>query len=200
MPVDLSLLPKSNPRLFQVIVFTKRLRTKIGLFLVIAGIAETLWFRERPVDPHRMGTLAMLGTAMVIGGLAVRLVALGSLVKKRRLATTGVYSLCRHPLYLGSILIGMGFCMLFNDWHKYIAAAAYFVLFYPLAIVWEEVRLSMQFGEQHRTYRWQTPCLLPLGRFQANRCTLRRAIWRGGATNVIVAVILLALVEVLAHA
>ena len=52
-----------------------------------------------------------IGAAIVVIGLAVRAIASGQLNKNEQLATSGPYSYTRNPLYLGSLLIGVGFAL-----------------------------------------------------------------------------------------
>lgn len=156
----------------------KRLRTKVGFVLAALCIAEGIRFRERPFDLLQPSPWVALGFLLIASGLFLRVYALGYLRKKECLATKGVYSLCRHPLYLGSILLTYGFCVLLNVPSNFVVATVYFSVFYSLAIVREEVRLTEQYGEAHRLYREKTPLILPRGRFEATnfrwRCIKER--------------------------
>jgi len=49
-----------------------------------------------------------VGSVVVAIGLAVRAIASGQLRKNEDLAMSGPYSYTRNPLYLGSLLIGVG--------------------------------------------------------------------------------------------
>jgi hypothetical protein len=51
----------------------------------------------------------LLALPVVLGGEALRLWASGHIEKTRRLATGGPYAHTRNPLYLGSVLLALGF-------------------------------------------------------------------------------------------
>jgi protein-S-isoprenylcysteine O-methyltransferase Ste14 len=59
------------------------------------------------------GTLAAV--AAIVTGLLLRSWAAGTIRKWERLAITGPYAFVRHPLYLGSILLTLGFCGLMRS-------------------------------------------------------------------------------------
>ncbi len=52
-----------------------------------------------------------VGFAVVALGLAIRAAASGHIRKDRELTTTGPYAYTRNPLYLGSLLMGLGFAI-----------------------------------------------------------------------------------------
>src|SRR5258708_28906563 len=51
----------------------------------------------------------IVGGLVALPGLALRAWATGHLRKNDALATTGPYAYTRNPLYLGSLIIGLGF-------------------------------------------------------------------------------------------
>lgn len=187
-----------HPRLFALIRLAKRLRTRVGLALVLIFLAESVYHREIPLDLDEPGLKVWIALAAILAGLGLRLSAYGCLRKKGVLATTGVYALCRHPLYLGSMLLTFGFCVLLNDPKAYIAATVYFAVFYTLTIVWEEIRCAMRYGEAHRAYAARTPLLLPFGRPCRGDFSWGQAARNGGTALVAITAILLAVVEVMA--
>jgi uncharacterized membrane protein len=117
--------------------------------------------------PHHLTDLAApFGVAAVLliaAGLAVRSWASGTLRKGKGLTTWGPYRLCRHPLYLGSILIVAGFCLLLPALVNIATMLALIVVLYGLTIVREERRLAIKFGDEWKSYTAATPRLLPLG-------------------------------------
>ena len=187
-----------HPRRFAVIVTLKKLRTKVGLAVAAWCLAEGLLFDEVPFDLLRPNVCVVIGLVVIALGVALRLAAHGNLRKKDVLATTGVYSLCRHPLYLGSILLTYGFCLLLDDAENYLFATGYFLVFYPLTIIWEEARLAERYGAAYEPYRRETPLLIPRGRYHVGSFGYVRALRAGGVTLVLMTALLLAGVEVMA--
>ena len=171
----------AHPRWFAAAVFAKRARTKVALVLAIWCLGEGVCDMEPPLEFFRPDVWLFAALSLIVAGVALRIAAHGRLRKKRDLATDGVYSLCRHPLYLGSMLIALGFCVLFDDGANYLVAGAYFLAFYPLTIAWEEVRLGERYGAAHRTYCETTPLLLPLGGFRRGEFRWADALHNGGS-------------------
>jgi protein-S-isoprenylcysteine O-methyltransferase Ste14 len=168
MKLDWQSLHRGRPKLVSWMAALKRQRTKVGFALAAVCVAESIYFREQPFHLHQFNVPVLLSFVLIGVGLLLRIGALMYLRKKESLATNGVYSLCRHPLYLGSILLAYGFCVLLNDLDNFVVATVYFFIFYSLTIVWEESRLAERYGETHRRYRGKTPLIAPFGRYQAN--------------------------------
>ncbi len=188
-----------HPRLFAAAVMLKHARTKAALLLVALFFGKAVYTNEAPFDLDEINAWVVLGLILVITGTGIRFAALGSIRKHEDLATRGVYSLCRHPLYLGSVLMAFGFCTLLDDWDNFLIIAGYFLTFYPLNIVWEEIRLSETFGEQHAAYCAATPLLLPLGRIHGKPFRVRMAFQNGGIVLIATVLALLGVVEVMAE-
>ena len=58
----------------------------------------------------------LVGGAIVIPGLLVRALASGHVQKNEQLATTGPYAYTRNPLYLGSLILALGFAFAARSW------------------------------------------------------------------------------------
>jgi protein-S-isoprenylcysteine O-methyltransferase Ste14 len=184
-----------HPRLFRALVVVKRLRTKVGLAVAAWCLIEGILFDEVPFDLARLNAWVVVGLILVATGAALRFAAHGSIRKKEQLATTGVYSLCRHPFYLGSVLLTYGFCCLLDDGENWVYATAYFAVFYPLTIAWEEIRLADRYGKAHGEYCRRTPLLIPFGRFRADGFSVSRALRTGGALLLAMTALLLGGIE-----
>ncbi len=101
------------------------------------------------------------GALFSIAGLLLRAVAAGSIHKDRELAKRGVYSRLRHPLYVGSYLVGMGFSLAGGRWWFPLAFTIPFVWLYVQTIKSENRALARRFGEEYELYRRQVPAVVP---------------------------------------
>src|SRR5690348_11548837 len=71
----------------------------------------------------------VLGGGLVVPGLLVRAVASGHVQKNEQLATSGPYAYTRNPLYLGSLVLAIGFVVAARSiW----IAAAMLVMFFTI--------------------------------------------------------------------
>lgn len=95
----------------------------------------------------------LVGLPIVLAGEALRIWAAGHLEKAREVTSSGPYRWTRHPLYLGSTLLGLGFGAASN--HPLIMALAvvYLALTLTAAARSEERHLESKFGEAYGRYR-----------------------------------------------
>lgn len=191
--------PIRYPGIFAVVVRIKKLRTKAAQLLVAFMVLEGFYNWEIPYDLHRPNAWVVAGLPLIILGTAFRLAACGTIRKKQTLATLGIYSLCRHPLYLGSILLGYGYCCLINDPKGFVLTTAYFVIFYPLTILWEELRIAEHYGDVHRDYVASTPLILPFGRFHPSAFSCQVALRNGGLLLLLINALFLSSIEVMSE-
>ncbi len=108
----------------------------------------------------------LIGAALVIPGLVIRGLASGQLQKNEQLATGGLYAYTRNPLYLGSLILAIGFALASRSWW---IVAGIFLLFFAIylpVIRAEEVFLRERFP-QFEDYSRQVPRLFPRVRASA---------------------------------
>jgi hypothetical protein len=103
----------------------------------------------------------LLGALISLSGLLLRALAAGSIHKDRELATGGPYNRLRHPLYLGSFLLGLGLALAGRRWWFPILFLGLFVWLYRRTIQAEEAVLMRRFGEDYESYRRQVPAFAP---------------------------------------
>src|ERR1022692_3301755 len=83
----------------------RRIRVPLGFLFAVF-----YFWRARP-DWRSL----VMGGAVAAVGVFIRAMASGHVKKNEQLATTGPYAYCRNPLYLGSIVIAVGFALTARD-------------------------------------------------------------------------------------
>ena len=86
-------------------------------------------------------TLLYVGAGIAAAGTLVRLWASGHVMKNKELATDGPYAFVRHPLYVGNILLLIGFSLASSLWWSYILMIALLFFYYPPTIAYEDNKL-----------------------------------------------------------
>jgi len=100
-----------------------------------------------------------VGAVVVLPGLLLRALASGYVHKNEALATSGPYAYTRNPLYLGSLLIGIGFAVAARSWWiGALLVVMFFVIYFPV-IRDEEACLRQRFPE-FEEYEKQVPRML----------------------------------------
>lgn len=95
----------------------------------------------------------LLGAPMALAGELLRCWAAGHIDKSREITRSGPYRWTRHPLYLGSALIGVGFVVAANSALVAGVTTTYLVLTLMSAIRLEEVHLDEKFAGAYSDYR-----------------------------------------------
>lgn len=98
------------------------------------------------------GTL-VAGATLAAIGQALRVWAAGHIEKGREVTRSGPYQHLRHPLYAGSLLMGLGFVVAAASVWTAALAAAYFVVTYVAAVRSEEATLDARFAGEYAAYR-----------------------------------------------
>lgn len=155
---------ETAPRRLSHRVFSHRL--PIGLIFVAIGAMlarpHTLWG-----EYQLWGWLGSL--AMVLGGMGLRFWAAGSAgnhthsaeIEGPRLSTGGPYAFARNPIYLGSMVLGLGMIGLIGDARLLPLYIAAFALLYVILIPAEERFLKGKFGAEFDAYCAAVPRIIP---------------------------------------
>jgi protein-S-isoprenylcysteine O-methyltransferase Ste14 len=103
----------------------------------------------------------MVGAALALIGTIVRVYASGFIIKNKQLATDGPYSLVRHPLYTGNLLLLIGFTFASGQWWALIVSAGFWWFYYPAAIEYEDRKLRGIFGGEWEQWSQSVPAVIP---------------------------------------
>lgn len=126
-----------------ILPFLARRRVLIGF---IAGLAA-IWLSR----PTRQTLL--IGAIVAVLGEAIRIWAAGHLEKGREVTSSGPYRFTRHPLYLGSTIIGAGLAIASASVIVAVLVALYLAVTLSAAIATEEAHLTEKFGGAYPAYR-----------------------------------------------
>jgi len=111
-------------------------------------------------DPTIPGMI--IGTFLIMTGEILRIWGTGHLQKNEILTVTGPYAHVKNPLYVGSILVTVGFCILANNIYILAIATLMFCFHYiPYKKKVEGDRLKKIFGPQYEDYDEKVPDYLP---------------------------------------
>ena len=167
-------------------IFHRRLHVGLAAVLLAA-----LVYRPR----NFFGAHATAGTIvcllLVLAGLLLRAWAAGcagghtrrATIEAPRLATGGPFAYVRNPIYLASIILGLGMVGLLGDPWMLALYIAVFVFLYTAIVPAEERFLRGQFGDAYARYCAHVPRLLPRLRPwpDAEPCPFDRAATVGDA-------------------
>ncbi len=101
-----------------------------------------------------------VGAVLIVPGLLVRALASGHVRKNEALAMSGPYAYTRNPLYLGSLLIGIGFAVAARSWWVGVVLVVMFFAIYLPVIRDEEKFLRGKFPEFDE-YARRVPRMFP---------------------------------------
>ena len=123
-----------------------RLLARWRVFLGFVFAAIVMWLATPT------GNSLLFGAAIAVIGECLRLWAAGHLEKSREVTRSGPYRHTRHPLYLGSSLIGVGIAVASH--HLVVAAmvVGYMLLTLTAAMRSEEAHLREKFGDAYDAY------------------------------------------------
>lgn len=125
------------PLVVALVIFgrTTEFQFRLGVCLAIVGELIRLWANGY------VGHVKVNRTEQPRGGLKIG-----------RLVTAGPYAFVRNPLYLGTFLIGAGFCIAMGNWWLSLLAMACFLFIYGEKMRTEEELLRQECGERYSDY------------------------------------------------
>jgi len=139
------------------------------LGLALIGMRDFTYFLN---DPRWDQVWKAICLAVSFAGLGVRAHVIGYVPegtsgrntlsqKAVYLNVSGLYSIVRHPLYLGNFLIWFGMLLCVQQWMLGVICVLIFWLYYERIMFAEEEFLRREFGEDYVTWASRTPCFFP---------------------------------------
>lgn len=165
-------MERSGNRLF-------RYRSYLPLVLYVLAAAVILTENDQHVNYRAVGwSLACVAVSMF--GQLIRVLTVGFTPKgtsgrntkegqvAESLNTSGIYSIVRHPLYLGNFFMWLGIVMYVGNWWFTALCCMLFWVYYERIMFAEEAFLRKKFGYAYAEWSKNTPAFFPkLTRFKS---------------------------------
>lgn len=160
------------------------------IFLLAALFVRPAFFAgSKELDPFATG----IGLLLALSGEVIRCLTIGLVyivrggrggrVYAEDLVTEGIYAHTRNPMYVGNLLLALGFCLMYGSPWMYLVVFPFFLLVY-LSIVFEEERfLRGNFGKKYEAYIRNTNRFLPRIRGLSETMRLHRFDWKKVVTK-----------------
>jgi len=154
--------------------FLFKYRGQFPVFLFLLAIPVVYFTDYKCIDAHPAGKCAVLIICSLISllGQVIRAIAIGTSQKHtsgrntqeqvaEALNTKGIYSMMRHPLYVGNYFMWIGIVgYTMNLWFV-IVVSLLFWLYYERIMFAEERFLERKFGEDYVQWSMRVPPFLP---------------------------------------
>ncbi|MBI4244136.1 MAG: isoprenylcysteine carboxylmethyltransferase family protein [Planctomycetes bacterium] len=102
-------------------------------------------------------TSIIYGVPVIVVGMLIRLWTNGTIVKSKEVCNVGPYSICRHPMYFGTIVASFGVAVLMNQIFFTVIILLAFIISFVRAKS-EESKLIERFPE-YNDYKSKVPAL-----------------------------------------
>lgn len=150
-----------------------RWRSYLPIALLAVLFPASLLGLHWPFGSYRFHLWWEFGCLMLsFAGMAIRCATVGWVpegtsgrgtrhLRATSLNTAGLYSVVRHPLYVGNYLIGLGVTLVWFDWWAPVIYSLFFWLYYERIMLAEEQFLESKFGADFRQWAAKTPSFIP---------------------------------------
>jgi len=134
-------------------ILHRELRGRLRVWLGWATAPVFLWALHRAPS--------LLGVLCVLTGSSLRMWASGCIEKESRLSIGGPFQYMRNPLYMGSLMMTLGFFLTQDFYIAGVLFTAFSLFVYHPLILEEEKVLDQKFPGVFQAYRGTVPRYLP---------------------------------------
>ena len=150
--------------------FLFKYRGQFPLVLFVLAIPFLYW--TEAVSHYYQSACTILAAILSFIGFVIRAYTIGTTPKgtsgrntqtqlAEQLNTTGIYSLVRHPLYLGNYFMWIGIVVFSFNLYFVIVVSLLYIIYYERIMFAEERFLEKQFGQSFLDWSSQKPAFIP---------------------------------------
>lgn len=153
--------------------FLFKYRSYLPVLIIIAGIIVLVDTKLNSVNEPWHATYDIACVIVSFIGLLIRILAIGYSADNTSgrntsagqiaddINSTGLYSICRHPLYVGNFFMWLGIAMLTLNFWFLISFTYLYWLYYERIIFAEESFLIKKYGTKYTDYAATAPAFIP---------------------------------------
>jgi len=153
--------------------FLFRYRSYLPVIIIVAGLTVFVQTQLTTEAPSWINYFNISCFAVSALGLIIRIIAVGYSADNTsgrntsqgqiadEINATGLYSICRHPLYVGNYFMWLGIAMLTLNFWFIIAFTLLYWLYYERIIFAEESYLIDKYGDKYTNYSANIPAFVP---------------------------------------
>jgi protein-S-isoprenylcysteine O-methyltransferase Ste14 len=148
-------------------------RGQIPVILFLLAIPVVIFTDTSYLDPGAKEILMWVAVSLSILGFIIRAISIGTTPKgtsgrntkegqvAESLNTTGIYSIVRHPLYVGNYFMWIGIVLFTFNFEFVVIVTLAFWLYYERIMFAEERFLERKFGDNYMEWASRTPAFIP---------------------------------------
>ncbi|ASV30915.1 MULTISPECIES: methyltransferase family protein [Flavobacteriaceae] len=151
-------------------------RSYLPLIILVIGLLVFIYqkhYNSEAIDNWLPEFFDYIWLGISLFGLYIRVVTVAHTPKNtsgrnttegqiaEELNTTGIYSIVRHPLYLGNFFMWLGVAMLTNNTWFVITFVLFYAFYYERIMYAEESFLRQKFGNIYLDWAKKTPAFMP---------------------------------------
>jgi protein-S-isoprenylcysteine O-methyltransferase Ste14 len=187
-----------------------RRRGFIPVVLFIFAIPVIILTDYSQVSTQMTHLVNWIASVLSLVGFLIRAYAIGTTPRgtsgrntdkqvAEQLNTSGIYSVVRHPLYLGNYLMWIGIVLFTKNYSFTIIVSLLYWIYYERIMFAEERFLERKFGEQYLSWSLNVPAFIPaLKRYSKNQVPFSlKSVLRREYSGVLATVIGFVFVELL---
>jgi protein-S-isoprenylcysteine O-methyltransferase Ste14 len=149
---------------------------RFSVWIIVGSISAGYWLSFIAASTHvgriyHWNTLFLVGTALAIIGLIIRVTSILTLkqqftytitkVEDHQIIEKGLYKYIRHPGYLGQLIIFLGISVTLSNWLSVLLMIIPVLSGYIYRILVEEKFMAEQLGQKFIDYQKRTKRLIP---------------------------------------